>query len=190
MVSAIYKLASRDVESFVFADGLDRYDAVQAVPPTALRDGWGRAPGRWLYPDDDPQRPREQRSDMPAFGWSVTIPVIREECHDIIDAVSEADVERLSVETEGESLIMIHPLTIVSGALDLETSELQQIPGLIFGVRRYQFHRSKLPASGIFRLEEVPTAVLLTDNIVTEIMRANPLNVAFDLVWSADEAAD
>jgi hypothetical protein len=74
--------------------------------------------------------------------------------------------------------------------LDFEHSELEQIPGLIFGVRRYQFHRAKLPASGIFRLEEVPTTVLLTDDIVTEIMRSEPVNVAFDLLWSANEVAE
>jgi hypothetical protein len=124
---------------------------------------------------------------MPAFGWNVSLPVIRAECGGLIDAVAGADVELLPLDVEGDSLIMVHPLTVVVGALDLEKSELHRIPDLIFGVRRYEFHPAKLPTSGIFRLDEVPhSSILMTADIVADMTRVGPLNVAFDLLWSAD----
>lgn len=142
----------------------------------------------WLYmtTTDHQGRPR-QPADLPWHGSQAL--VAKEGARRILEPVLRDDVEWLpAYDSEGENLWLAHACRVID-ALDEKRSKVErfQSSGRIMRVQRYVFQAEAVAGVRCFRLQQQPSQMFVTDEVVSTVEGGALHGTQFVPIWSSLE---
>lgn len=186
---SIYISAAPDgVEWVVPANKTSRHILRDSTHGTPVADRWTAPQVRLLRVDEHGNA--LARSDAPIY--SARAPVLRTAGVEVFEPFL-ADCEVLPLETQdGEELWIVNVLRVLSGALDVESTQFRRIPtGKVIDIPKPVFQFDAVRDVPIFKVAEHPSGnVYFAHDLVREVQSSHLLNVAFQKVWQCRQNED